>query len=179
MTIPASLRDEFGQTLGAPQTESFDVGELTPALMTFSRQLTTTDPSAKQPSVSVTSVGHQTLKVEVYAADPSRWLEYQDVLQRWYGDDQQLTSWQRLSTTTITVDGGGHDLTESSIDLSADLHGADARRPRGGRVADPPVPEEHRALLPEPADDHVGAGHVDRRRRDREQRTADRVGHRP
>ena len=125
MRLPASLRDEFGQTLGATQTESFDVGEATPALIAFPRPLTTTDPSATKPSVSVTSVGHQTLKVDVYAADPSRWLDYQNIVNYW-GSDQQppLSTWQRLSTSTITVDGGGHELTESTIDLSADLHGA-------------------------------------------------------
>jgi alpha-2-macroglobulin len=122
--IPASLRDEFGQTLGAARLESFDVGEATPALMAFPHSLTTSDPSAKQPSVSVTSVGHQTLKVDVYATDPSRWLDYQNLLQTWGYKDGSLSTWPRLSTTTITVDGGGKELTESNIDLSSDLHGA-------------------------------------------------------
>ncbi len=123
--LPASLRDEFSQTLGAATTKSFDVGEATPALMTFPGRLTTTDPEALRPSVSVTSVGHPTLKVDVYATDPSRWIDYQNVMERWDGT-QSLASWRKLSTTTIAVDGGGRDLTESTIDLSADLHG-----PRG------------------------------------------------
>ena len=122
--LPASLRDEFGQTLGAPQAKTFNVGEATPTLMAFPRSLTTTDPSAKHPTVSVTSVGHRTLNVAVYAADPSRWLTYQDLLQRWGSDDQSLSTWHRLSTSTITVSGNGHELTESTIDLSADLRGA-------------------------------------------------------
>ena len=46
--LPATLRDEFGQTLGAATTKSFDVGEATPALMPFPGRLTTTDPSAKR-----------------------------------------------------------------------------------------------------------------------------------
>ena len=121
--IPASLRDEFGQTLGASQTKSFDVGEATPTLTPFSRQLTTTDPSTPKPSVSVTSVGHATLDVEVYAVDPSRWLEYQKLLERWDSDQQAKVPFPRLSKTTITVDGGGRQLTESTIDLSADLPG--------------------------------------------------------
>ena len=120
--IPATLRDEFGQTLGTTTPEAFSVGEATPMLTAFPGQLTTTDPSAKRPSVSVTSVGQPTLKVDVYATDPSRWLDYQNLLQRWDGN-QSLASWHKLSTTTIAVDGGGRDLTESTIDLSADLHG--------------------------------------------------------
>jgi hypothetical protein len=122
--LPASLRDEFGQTLGAAQLKAFDVGEASPALVPFPRSLTTTDPSAKSPAVSVTSVGNPTLNVDVYAADPSRWLEFQNVLQHWGVDAQPLSAWKRISTSTITVDGGGHELTESNIDLSPDLHGA-------------------------------------------------------
>ena len=47
---------------------------------------------------------------------------YQNVADRWDGT-QSLASWRKLSTTTLAVDGGGRDLTESTIDLSADLHG--------------------------------------------------------
>jgi len=120
--LPASLRDQFGQTLGKAEGWPFDVGESTPALMAFPQSLTTADPSAK-PSVAITSVGNPTLTVDVYATDPSRYLDYQNLLERWGNDDQLLSTWHKLSTTTITVDGGGKDLTESTIDLSADLHG--------------------------------------------------------
>ena len=122
--LPARLGDEFGQTLGATAVETFDVGEATPELVPFSQSLTTTDPSAAKPSVSVTSVGHQTLKVDVYATDPSRWLDYQNLLDRWGNDASLLATWPRVSSTTLTVDGGGHELTESNIDLSSDLRGA-------------------------------------------------------
>ncbi|HEV7524916.1 MAG TPA: alpha-2-macroglobulin family protein, partial [Acidimicrobiia bacterium] len=123
VNLSASLRDEFGQTLGAATAKSFAVGEATPMLTPFAGRLTTTDPSAKRPSVSVTSVGHATLKVDVYAADPSLWPFYQNLVDRWDGT-QSMASWRKLSQTTIAVDGGGRDLTESTIDLSADLHGS-------------------------------------------------------
>ena len=120
--LPASLRDQFGQTLATTVSQTFNVGEATPELMAFSQSLTTTDPSAKRPAVSVTSVGNPTLKVDVYATDPSRWPDYQNLLQQWGNDASKLATWQRLSSTTLAVDGGGHELTESSIDLSPDLH---------------------------------------------------------
>ena len=123
--LPAMLRDEFGQTLRKPETWPFEVGEDNPALMGFPQTLITTDPDAK-PSVSVTSVGNPTLKVDVYAADPSRWLDYQSLLQHWGANNSYdvPSTWPKLSTTTLAVGGGGLDLTESTIDLSADLHGA-------------------------------------------------------
>ncbi len=124
VTLPATLRDEFGQTLGAAHTETIRVGDFTPQLDGFTRRLITTDPFATRPTVSVTSVGHTTLKVDVYAVDASKWTEYQDFQQRWGDIGQARPPWPRRSTTTITVDGGGHDLTETTIDLSADLRGA-------------------------------------------------------
>ena len=49
---------------------------------------------------------------------------------------------------------------------------------RGG-LADAAVPPGQRPLLAEPPDDHVGAGHGDRRRRALDQRPAAHVGHEP
>ena len=124
--LPAALRDAFGQTLGEHKTVEFEVGQATPALIGFPRQLTTTDPMAERPAVSVTSVGHETLKVEVYAVDPSQWIEYETYLQHWYSedlDDAPRPEWRQVSTSTITVDGGGKELAESSIDLGDDLEG--------------------------------------------------------
>lgn len=122
--IPATLRDQFGQTLGAVKTETFDVGDSEPSLTPFARELTTTDPSAPKPSVSVTSVGHQTLNVDVYAVDPTKFAEYQDYVRR----NQQLEQFERppfplLSHTVVTVAGGGAQITETVIDLSADIRG--------------------------------------------------------
>ena len=119
-----------------PKAEPFDVGEATPALMAFPQSLTTTDPSAK-PSVSVTSVGqpdaqgrrlrHGSVAVARLPEPPRTVGERRPTARR---------RWRKLSTTTITVDGGGNDLTESTIDLSADLHGATGDLSRG-RLADP------------------------------------------
>ena len=56
--LPATLRDEFGQTLGKAEAWPFDVGEATPALMAFPQSLTTTDPSAE--ALGVGHVGRAT-----------------------------------------------------------------------------------------------------------------------
>lgn len=122
--IPALLRDEFGQRYGKPTIEHFDVGIASAMLQPFSQQLITTDPFAKKPTVAVTSVGHATLKVDVYAVDPSQWPTFQDSIGRWNGDTAPSFPWPRRSSTVVAIDGGGHDLTEATIDLSADLQGA-------------------------------------------------------
>ncbi len=124
VVIPASLRDQFGQTLGKDETKSFKVGEPTPALLQFARPLITTDPYAERPSVAVTSVGHETLKVDVYRVDPSQWIEYERFRNRWDGESVPRFDWPRASSTTVTVDGGGRSITETVVDLAADLRGA-------------------------------------------------------
>lgn len=124
--LPAELRDVFGQTLGADETVEFEVGRAAPALIGFSRELTTTDPMAERPSVSVTSVGHETLKVEVYAVEPSQWLDYQAYVRAHYegdGRSARRPDWRLVSRSTITVEGGGSELAESTIDLGDDLEG--------------------------------------------------------
>ncbi len=60
----------------------------------------------------------------MYATDPSRWLDYQKLLERWGIDDSLPSTWQRL----LDDDHRGRrwrarHSTESTIDLSADLHG--------------------------------------------------------
>ena len=125
--FPAELRDTFGQTLGADETVEFEVGRAAPALIGFSRELTTTDPMAERPTVAVTSVGHETLKVEVFAVTPTQWIEYQAYVRaRFEGDgrDARRPDWRLVSRSTITVEGGGGELAESTIDLGADLDGA-------------------------------------------------------
>ena len=57
---------------------------------------------------------------------------------------------RKLSTTTITVDGGGKDLTESTIDLSADLHGATGHLLVVVSLELGSYAQGHRALLAEP-----------------------------
>ena len=122
--IPATLRDQFGQTLGKAESRSFKVGEPTPALVQFPRQLITADPYAQHPSVAVTSVGHKTLKVEVYRVDPSKWVAFEKFRERWNGESTPRFDWPRVSTTTVTVNGGGLGLTETTIDLARDLGGS-------------------------------------------------------
>jgi uncharacterized protein YfaS (alpha-2-macroglobulin family) len=123
--IPETLRDEFGQMLGAAERVSFDVGRALPRLNGFDRRLITTDPMSDRPAVAVTSVGHETLKVDVYAVAVSDWTGYQAFLDRWDGQDlDDLPDWERISSSTIDVPGGGRDLAETTIDLADDLGAA-------------------------------------------------------
>ena len=162
--LPATLRDEFGQTLGAATTEIVrrrrsDTGaDAVPRAAHHHRPV-----DAKRPSVSVTSVGHPTLRVDVYATDPSRWLDYQNLLERWDGT-------QSLGVVAQAVDdddrGRRRRARPDRVDDRPERRSSRPHRASHRRgLTDPAVRPGQRPLLAEPADDHVGAGHVDRCRR--------------
>lgn len=122
--LPPSLRDEFGQTLGDAETVRFEVGAAAPALVAFPKPLVTTDPMAETPTVSVTSIGHRTLDVDLYAVDPSDFAAYDDFIGNWdYERLDRLPEWQRVSSTTVDVAGDPDQLTETTIDLEDALGG--------------------------------------------------------
>ncbi len=122
--LPSSLRDEFGQTLGDSEPLRFEVGDAAPALLPFEKPLVTTDPMAETPTVSVTSVGHETLKVDLYAVGPSDFAVYDEFIRNWGGERLDgLPKWRRVSSATIDVAGGPDQLTETTIDLDDALGG--------------------------------------------------------
>ncbi len=123
--LPPDLRDEFGQTLGNLDAIEFDVGRALPRLNPFERQLITTDPMSERARVSVTSIGHATLEVDVYAVGPDDWNAFERfVNEGWEDGYTDVPGWDRTSSSTIEVSGSGVDLTETVIDLTDDLDGA-------------------------------------------------------
>jgi alpha-2-macroglobulin len=120
--LPQDLRDEFGQTLGDIDALEFDVGRALPRLNPFERQLITTDPMSERASVSVTSIGHTNLQVDVYAVGPEDWNAFERFVNEGWDDGySDVPGWDRRSSSTIEVSGGGVDLTETTIDLADDL----------------------------------------------------------
>ena len=126
ITLPAGLTDIFGQTLGEDVTKTVSVGKAAPVLAQFPQPFITVDPTASTPAVSVRSIGHEDLRVRVYAADPSEW---NDTLQQMYtvmnGDpnDDGDPDWPLLNEQTVEVAGDPGVFGETPIDLSDALDG--------------------------------------------------------
>ena len=72
VTVPATVTDVHGQTLGTPDRREVAFGPARPMLRGFDDLVVTADPSA-EPAVPVVSVGHEQLHVTVWAADPAQW----------------------------------------------------------------------------------------------------------
>ena len=80
----------------------------------------TVDPSA-EPAVPVVTVGHEALRVTVWAADPADWADIVSTLYPMsWGEDTGEPDWPVLRDETIEVSGDADAPVETSVDL-ADL----------------------------------------------------------
>ena len=87
-TVAPTLQDIYGQTLGDEETVDFDIDDARPYLNQFNERLITLDPLAPDPSLAVTTVNHEELRVRLFRVDVDDWdsyLRYWE--QRW--DDRQ------------------------------------------------------------------------------------------
>ena len=130
VTLPGSLEDSFGQTLGDAEPVTFEVGDATPVLEAFPTRLITTDPFADSPSVSVTSSGQETLAVTIYSVTPADYGayadfldDYADFLDDWDTETLEGLPGQELSSTTVEVAGEPGQTAETTIDLGDALGG--------------------------------------------------------
>lgn len=123
VTLDAALPDEFGQTLGAPQTLTFTVGRAEPSLSATGADLVVLDPAAG-PRLSVYSTGLAALRVAVHRVAPTDWPAYHAFQQRAQRDRAlPVPPGTRVVARTVTVAGSPDELVETAIDLQAALPG--------------------------------------------------------
>jgi len=122
VTIPAGLKDVFGQTLAKDAVVTIKIGEAQPSINDLS-MITTLDPFAKGQDLSVFSVNHQQLRVRVFAADPARFAEFERYWWNRDNADVTLPAWSVLSDDTITLKDTADGTVETPVDLSGVLQG--------------------------------------------------------
>ncbi|MBV9928100.1 MAG: hypothetical protein JOZ96_23985 [Acidobacteria bacterium] len=128
VTLDASLRDEFGQTLGAPVTLDFNVGPAPPGLFAGGGNFVVLDP-AGGPNLSVFSVNQPSLKVSLYAVTPQDFAAYIAHMRSvtGYYDEQRKKPagppGRLVSTKSVPVKGLPDEMTETRLDLSPALEG--------------------------------------------------------
>ncbi|HEV3470399.1 MAG TPA: alpha-2-macroglobulin family protein [Pyrinomonadaceae bacterium] len=127
VTIDASLRDQFGQTLGRPATVAFNVGSADPSLAGTGDGFVVLDPSAG-PSYSVYTINHSSLRVSVYAVRPEDWWAYVAYMRGVVGyyDERQKRKQTappgRLAySKVVPVKGQPDEMTETRVDLAPAL----------------------------------------------------------
>jgi uncharacterized protein YfaS (alpha-2-macroglobulin family) len=128
VTLDASIRDVFGQTLGVNQTLTFRVGDAFPGLAVSAEGLTVLDPYS-QPIFPVYSINHHQLKVTLYAVGPEHWGQFALLMReaqrrggRRGARNQEMSPIGRLvSSKVIDVASKQDELTETLIDLKPAL----------------------------------------------------------
>ena len=117
--LSGDLQDVFGQTLGTDQTVTFEVGSAPPELRGLAREWITTDPTADQPRVSVSSVNHDSIHVVAWVVTPANLGEYRKYLEnQWSDQDAEVPEWQVAYDEVIEIDADRDEWVETSIDLS-------------------------------------------------------------
>ena len=126
VTLDASLRDSFGQTLGKSQTITFDIGSSPPILTASGSDFIVLDPAAPA-RFSVYSINYNSLKLKLYSVTPNDWEAFAERKLSMYG--YGASNQQKLPTVPgrlvvdkiLTVVAKPDEMIETRIDLSPAL----------------------------------------------------------
>jgi uncharacterized protein YfaS (alpha-2-macroglobulin family) len=126
VTLDASIRDIYGQTLAENKSLAFRVGDAMPNLAASGGALTALDPYS-QPKFSVFSVNHRQLKVSLHAVTPEHWGQYaaylRELQQYGHRGARAMPPIGRLiSSKLIDVANKQDEITETQIDLKPALN---------------------------------------------------------
>ena len=125
VTVPAGLADTFGQRLASQATGKATFGNAQPRLDPFPQPITTLDPMAGQPTVTVNSLNRKEFRERVFRVSPADWSNYQrlyvDTAQQEYRQNAVLNvpAWPVLVDRIARISGTGNRSVSTTLDLSA------------------------------------------------------------
>ena len=125
VAVPAGLADTFGQRLDSPAKGIARFGNARPRLDPFPQPITTLDPMAGQPSVTVNSLNRKEFRERVFRVSPSDWSNYQrfyvDTAQQEYRQNAvlKIPGWPVLVDRIVRISGTGNRSVSTTLDLSA------------------------------------------------------------
>jgi hypothetical protein len=124
-TLSTNLKDVYGQTLVEDTTVDFRIDSARPRLDQFEDRLITVDPLAPEPSLAVSTVNHEKLRVRLFRVDVDDWSSYVRYWEQRWNDQQQppLPDWTEVLDTTVDTNARDDVLTETGIGLSQALEG--------------------------------------------------------
>ncbi len=125
ITVDGSLKDIYGQTLGAPATATIKVGSAEANLYAQGGAMVLLDPSAK-PAYSIYSTNQNSVKVRIYSVQPTDWQQFQNYLRHInYDDDKQKPTipGRLVSDKVVQIKNTPDELVETRIDLTEFLDG--------------------------------------------------------
>ena len=118
--LDQSIRDQFGQTLGASSPIVFNVGSAPPTLGSSGKVMVVLDPSGPA-RFSVFSVNHRSLRVRLFAVGPEDWGAFMSYFDGRDGG-AKIPPGRVIVSDTIPVKGEPDEMAETRIDLTPALH---------------------------------------------------------
>jgi alpha-2-macroglobulin len=123
VTVPGSLQDEWGQTLGASQELEFRTGPADKTLEATGEMLVVLDP-AGPPALSIWSTNHPALKVSIHRVEPTDWPAWMAWVRKFTYEDARPGKLPGKLVWAGTLNPDGKDRSiESAIDLAPYLEG--------------------------------------------------------
>lgn len=118
ITLPSSLRDQFGQSLGEPQSRTVEMGPARPQLSVPGDVMVVLDPHGGA-TLPIASVNHEVLEVEVHKVGPEHWRTFREWLgRRWYRDaEHRPLPGERVWKGELTTDAPADRMHETSLDF--------------------------------------------------------------
>ena len=132
VVIPATLADQFGQTLGEAVTVEFHMDSARPFISASGRRLVTLDPLAEQQTIPVTVRNHEQLRVRLYDVDPSDYASFVHFFKEVNNFEEMERSgdgalpdapWSLVSEDVVDTGADSDTVTEVRIDLDEALDG--------------------------------------------------------
>lgn len=122
VTMPASVPDQFDQTLGEAEDLTFNVGNADPNFR-GPYGLVVLDPVAKKKSLDVFSINYKEIDVQLYRVTPKDWDAYGEFARSPYDNKDKLKTppGKKIADATIAISGQPDEMVETAIPLDAAL----------------------------------------------------------
>ncbi len=120
ITLSGEAIDYHKQKIGEDISVTFNVGVDQPKFFAQGGNFVTLDPNAK-PTFSVYTKNHPSFKVKLYSVTPEDYLNYREVLQRFYNSSPRVAKvdfGKLIFDETVEIKSEIDILTETRIDLS-------------------------------------------------------------
>jgi len=118
VTISASLKDEFEQTLSKDAKLTFKVGKAEPRLYGANKLFVTLDPAQKKPAFTFYVINYKKVSVKIYRVQPEDWEAFTAYYRNWQRTDlaSQIPG-DLVFNKTVTLDILDDTLSEENIEF--------------------------------------------------------------
>ncbi|HEX9962142.1 MAG TPA: MG2 domain-containing protein, partial [Pyrinomonadaceae bacterium] len=124
VSFDSRVKDIYGQNVTAPGAATITVGSAEQNLYTQGGNFVVLDPTAK-PAYSIYSTNHRSVRVKIYAVQPTEWSQFQQYVRYVnYDDDKRKPKMpgRLVSDKVVAIENKPDEMVETRIDLAEALN---------------------------------------------------------